>query len=556
MDEPRPDTPTLEQLAWLTLVACIATVPLAISILPGMDLPFAVSVFAFPQTVALAVGLALALVLWAGALWTKQTHLVGSKPLIAFAAFALWSVVATAAGLEPLRSLLGRSVSALSLTHIIMYSVLVFLVMQLVNSQHRMRVLTWSVVVSGTLVALLTLTQQLLGIDIFALPIESWIIDRGFGTIGNPDQLGTFLVLPVMLSLVLAFSEETKNRRVGALACLVVLLAAAIGTLTRGAWIAIFFGGLIAAGLLWKSLRVTKMTRWPLLVGLVCLATVALALVMSDQTDLASRFVVPPARRAQSTGGTLDTINAVSSDRINVWRASMRIVAEKPLVGTGPAAFELGWYPNAIAPSSSGGTGALADDPHSFIIFVLTATGIPGLLAYLVAGLSALGYGVRTTIARVGRGPLSGNGLYYVAWFVAAVALQIALLLAAISTPIVMYTFLSFAVLLLPTAKTPQPHSTWLARQLPAVAAATLALVLVGLVLPNASAEIALARTLRDGSLDRAQEAAASTRWNTDIQRQYYRLRVSRLSAALASGTSSARTDLQAAGHRAGGRRR
>ncbi|MBE0417477.1 MAG: O-antigen ligase family protein [Coriobacteriia bacterium] len=537
------DTRRLERYAWLALLGCIGIVPLAVSKLPTSELPLTISVFGFPQTVILAAGVAVALILWAAALWTRQTTLMVSRPMVAFAVLWAWAVVATAAGYEPLRSLLGRSIAGLSLAHITMYTALGFLVTQLTDSKQRMRTLTWAVAISGGLVALIALTQQFWHVDLLALPVESWMVGRGFSTIGNPDHLGTYLVLPAILSLALAVTEETAKRRIAGAALVGVLLAALTGTLTRGAWVAALIGVLLAATLVWRSQRAPRSRQWALIVFGVAVAAVVLSLAMSDQADLASRFRVTTPQTSEAQGA-LGTVNAISSDRLNVWRSSLRIVFDRPLTGTGPAAFELGWYPNAIAPSSGGGAGGLADDPHSLLVYILATTGVPGFIAYLFAFLSALVYGARTSVALSGRGPLSGTAVYYVAWFIAAVALQIALLVAAVSTPIAMYAFVSFAVLLRPLARAVQAENPILTRHLPAVTSLVLALLFISAISPTLSAEIALGRTLRDGDLDRGRAAAARAPWNLDVQKMYFHLRISRMTDTLTSDADSARANV------------
>ncbi len=532
-----------ERAAWILFVGCIAMTPLAVSKFAFLDLPMTYDVFAFPQTVVFTLGVAVALALWGVAVLAGQARVSLSRPMIAFGLFLGWSAVATVAGYEPLRSLFGSSMSPLSLVGITTYSILVFLATQMIGSGARMKALTWVVVGSATAVGLVALVQQLFQVDFFGIPsIEPWMTDHGFSTIGNPDHLGTFLVLPVLLSVFLVLFEQEAYERFAAGACLAVLLSALTGTTTRGAWIAVVAGGFLTVVLLLRSRAVWKPGVRTVVVLGVCLAAVALALVATDYPDLISRL--KPSPTSVRTGTTAETVNALSSDRLDMWETTLRIVSQRPLTGTGPAAFQIGWYPNAIAASSGGGQGNLVDDPHSLVAYVVATTGVPGLIAYLIAAAIALVAGARHAFALAREGALSGKAGYYVSWFVGAVALQVALLVAAVSTPIVMYAFLTFAVLLLPSARS--ASGTPATRSLTAAVAVVLAVALAGAVYPSVAAEVALARALEGGSLSPARAAANSVPWNLDVQQAYFHLRVNEVDRALASAAPSARSEVDA----------
>jgi len=534
----------IEHYAWVALVACIALVPLAVTKVPFSVAPLTFDAFAFPQTVVLAIGVSVALALWGAACWTRQTEVYVSKSMIPFALFAAWAAVATVVAYEPVRSLLGRSLSTLSLMQILAYSALFFLVIQLVDSRERMRAVTWTVVVSSSVVGLIALFQQLFHANVFGLTtIEDWVTGRGSSTLGNPDHLGTFLVLPFLLSALLFLFEEDGKGRVAAGICVAVLGTALTGTLTRGAWIAAIAGVLIAVALLVRARLAPAQGKRALVLLGICVAAVAIALAASDFADLASRFRTAPVG-APAPATTLAGVNAASSDRINVWRAALLVVADRPLTGTGPAAFELGWYPNAIDPSSGGGAGGIADDPHSLPIYILATTGIPGLLTYLAACAAALLFGAKTSIALVKKGAPSGKATYYVAWFVAACALQIALLVGAVSAPIVMFAFVSLAMLLRPTAHAMATEKTdSLSQPVFAGVSAALAIALVVAVYPSLSAEVALVGALRSNLLEQARAVAQSVPWNVDVQKAYYHFQIEQVNRALAAGTDTARSD-------------
>jgi len=535
----------LEASAWIAFAACCALVPLAVSKLPSAA-PLTYTVFGYPQSLVLMVGVSIALVLWSLTLLTGQTGILTSWQMIPFACFIAWATISTAAAYDPMLSLLGGSTSSLALVGLVANAALAFLSIQLVSSRRRMDILTWAVIASSSIVGLVALAQQFFQANVFGLPgVGEWLTGRGFSTIGNPDQLGTFLVLPLMLSVFLFVFEDRKPRQVAAGLCLAVLATALTGTLTRGAWIAEVVGGLVALTLLWQ-IRLTGAQRRQTVTALgVFAVAVAVALLAADSADLASRFAAGP-QATPTAESALSTANAVTSDRINVWRAAMLMLAERPLVGTGPGAFQLGWYTHAVAPSSAGGDGAIADDAHSLVVNIAATTGLPGLVTYLLACAVALTCGARTSITLLRAGPPSGKALCYVAWFVGACALQTALLVGAVSPPIVMYSFLSLAVLLRPTV---QPrNSTDAPAMRVAIASACLALA-VGITVaayPSLRAELALAQTLRGTPLDEATQAARAVPWNIDAQKAYFHLRVTQARQALDAGSDTASDDVAA----------
>jgi O-antigen ligase len=540
----------LEKAAWATLISCIAITPLAVTKFPFMSTPLTLDAFVFPQNVVLATGVALALALWGAAFWAGQTTLFVCRSMIAFGLFTGWAAVATVAAYEPLRSLFGGSLSALSLVSIVAYSALLFLAVQLVDSRQRIKTLTWSVVFTATIVGLLALLQQLFDVNVFGLPVvETYMTGRGFATIGNPDHLGTFLVLPTVLSAFLLLFEHDGRERIAAGCCYAVLLAALTGTLTRGAWVAILTGGIVGVVLLWRAWRKdTNSTRVGVVLAMT-VAVVAIALVASDSADLARRFSAQTA--PSDAGSATGVLNAASSRRIEIWWSSLRIVSQRPLTGTGPAAFELGWYPNAIDPTSGGGKGAFADDPHSLILYVVATTGLPGLLAYLVATLSALFIGWKNAVRLARSGPPSGTGLHYLAWFVAAVSLQVGLLVGAVTPPIVMYAYLSLAVLVRPSAHPVASTGAGLAggsqgRRAAGSASIALAVLLVAAIFKPLAAEFTMADTFRNVPLSEVSGAAHSVPWNMSIQKAYFNLWLTQVNRALTSGVASARGDVEA----------
>lgn len=545
MAAPTPDSASrLERASWVTLLVCVGLTPLAVTKFSFAEAPLTISPFGYPQNVVLAVGAGTALLLWGIAALISRTRVHASWPLIALLGMALWSGVATAAGYEPLRSLLGGSTAVWSFAGIAAYSAVAFLALQLMNSTARMRQLSWVVLGSSTAVAALAVVQQLFAADIFGTPwVEAWTLHRGFATLGNPDYLGTFLVLPLVLGLVLALYEPKRSARITAAVCATLALTALTGSLTRGAWIAAIAGVALAAVILarWKRPEGFGM-RLAIAVALA-LACVLIAVLSADE-PIAPRLV--PGSQATTEAGAAETLASFSSGRPELWRTTLAMMASRPVTGTGPAAYELGWYGQVHDAASTGSADSLATDPHSFVLYVLATTGVPGALLWVLALAGAFAAASRSAAAlsRSAAGTLpDGRSLYFIAWLPGAAALQVALLVGAVSTPIVLYAFLSVAMLLRPSSR---PRESALADRTVAAAAAVLGVLLVVSVWPNLAAETAFARGLGDTTLRRTQAAAAAAPWNLDIQRAYYGRAAERASGMLKAGSADASATLDA----------
>lgn len=524
-----------ERAAWWALVATIAVFPLAVAKFPWSDVPLTYTAFAFPQTVALTIGLAMVLLLWTIALLLRETTLVLSWRLIPFGAFLAWAAVATVGALEPLRALFGKSSSALSLTGIAGLTALLFLVVQLTGSRQRLLTLTRTVCYSATTVALLALVQQVFNADPFGLPeVADWMLGRGFSTLGNPDYLGTFLVLPAVLLLGLALAEDDTARRALAFSCLGVTTAAMIGTLTRGAWLGVALGVLGLAVPVW--LFASGHRRLISVSAAVLLAGSVVALAAADTSDLKGRFSTEPA--APVTAVDTSAAETMLSGRLELWRIALDIAADRPLVGTGPASYELGWYPRAESETSLEGNVAIGDDPHSLYFTALATTGFPGLLALLASIGATLVFAVRSCASLLKRQHSSAAELLYVAWTAAALGLLAALAAGAVTTPIAALTFVALGVLVRPGAKASSAE----APRLVAVGVGlVLALTLTGALVRPLAAERELMRAAVSGQgIEDARAQVAAVPWNQDVQSAYCRLRVAETEALLSRSPASA----------------
>ena len=78
---------------------------------------------------------------------------------------------------------------------------------------------------------------QTLGFDPFRWTVIDWGAFRSFGTLGNPDMFGAYLVLALPLTVGLALSERDPRWKTAARVAFVLVGTAIFTSLTRAAWI-------------------------------------------------------------------------------------------------------------------------------------------------------------------------------------------------------------------------------------------------------------------------------------------------------------------------------
>ncbi|MFI5268522.1 MAG: O-antigen ligase family protein [Chloroflexota bacterium] len=228
------------------------------------------------------------------------------------------------------------------------YAAVFWLAVQSISSAREAKAVLRSLLVGGYLVALIAIGQ--------------WCVDslsgqldvRAFGTLGNPNVLGAYLVL--LCPLVYAELRDARSPAGRLLAANVLLTmgVALLLSVSHSAWL-----GLAAAAavlLAGRQLPAVRSRRRVLLTlavlgaGLLAAAPIAL----SRGTDV--------------------------SQRIHIWQDTLRLVASRPLLGYGPDTFGL------VYPGFQSGQWVLGyvqvDKAHSEVLQVAATQGLAGLAAW------------------------------------------------------------------------------------------------------------------------------------------------------------------------------
>lgn len=198
-------------------------------------------------------------------------------------------------------------------------------------------------------------------------PIASDLLRPG-SLLGNASDLGIVgvigiaLFLPPVLESVASLSPRAAGLgAVGLFASLATVLLSA----SRGALIGAALAVALVAVLAWRQRE--RRRRWWSGLGVTTVVGIALALAL-------------PFTSGRILGTVVDSA-ASASNRLELWMTSGSVIAEHPLVGTGPSGFadavtarlSESWFETT-------GLGGWIESPHNILLQIGVAGGIPGLL--------------------------------------------------------------------------------------------------------------------------------------------------------------------------------
>ncbi|MBE0448025.1 MAG: O-antigen ligase family protein [Actinobacteria bacterium] len=205
---------------------------------------------------------------------------------------------------------------------------------------------------------------------------------RSMATFGNASFLATYLTLalPIIFAYLSANRKDIIPRPLTYFALLSISIALLL-TFGRAAWIGAAAGITLAGWLNWDSIKKFRARiATVIIIFVIALATVG---VMGDSYSVAGRI----ASIFKIEGSTLT--------RVQMWEASLPLISENPLLGSGPDTFKYifgkykpeGWVRHISDP--------LVDKAHNDVLQVAVTHGTLGLLAYLWIFVLLLWSGIR-----------------------------------------------------------------------------------------------------------------------------------------------------------------
>jgi O-antigen ligase len=370
----RPSTPPLEErtgVHWVVLFAlgvAIALVPLVFS--PALN-----GAYATPKITLFR--LAVIVLCFAGFVWLAGTHrtLRFGWPHVALVAFLGWLFIGSLASPWPLASLLGTPTRYEGLLGFVGYGMIFFAATALDSAQ--VRILAWTAAGSAAIAGLGGLFERLSWIH---FPGSQSYGARAQSTLGNPVFLGAFEATAMPLTLGLLLSARSRRQRVLAAAGLLAQLVGLAASGTRAAVIGVVIGSclvLALAAALAGDRRVVspRWSRWSLRSVYVG------ALVILVVAGIAMGLV---AQRNREGGISLSSLthDASSGARLEEWKGTLRLVAQRPLVGWGLDTFRAE-FPTVRSLEAAKLEPAVADRPHNQWLYLAYAGGLPALVLYL-----------------------------------------------------------------------------------------------------------------------------------------------------------------------------
>lgn len=500
-----PDTRGFSHISWVLLRALAVITPLVVGVVPwGPRMLY--DVFHTLPHLALGAIASIALVFWTIGALRREADVRHDPMQGAIAGFLLLALIATATATYLPTALVGDSQDSGSLLAWFIMGSAAFLAFQHTTGSDRMRSLARSLVAGAAVLATITLIQRLTGIDPLGMidhtdSAMQWMNARGTGTLGNPDFVGNYLAGVAPLSLALTLAPPKGDRGLanvlGWLAFAVITIGA-IGSLARGAWIALMIGTVLV---LWSiRSRREALRSTALIVGVTFLIGIALVFVISQPNEpLSSRFAGLEAPATADTS-RLEKADALLSGRLGTWSEAIDIAVRHPLLGVGPANYRLGWYASQGVSGLPVHGASMTGDPHSLPLLTAATLGIPAAL--LLIGILAFSL-VRAT--QTVSGGSDERRVVYAGWTATLVALSIASLLASTTLAFLTLIGITLGVVWAPHAS---PRAgTWTVLP-PVIVTAIVTLVLAVMLVPAVGAQRTALAALTTSRIDLLEEAA------------------------------------------------
>ena len=200
-----------------------------------------------------------------------------------------------------------------------------------------------------------------------------------FGTMGNPNFLGSYLTLIVPLAM---YFYLQRSRWYG-LVMYGVIYFALLATRTRGAWIGAMAGFLIMVWLYYRQAGDKAVARRRILI-LIILSIVLFGLFVIATNGAIWHKILALFSDIHTVLTDPDEADTAGTNRFYVWGKTIRLIKQRPLLGVGvenmSLAMKQNFYDQIVA---DWGRYRNWDKAHNEYLNIALASGIPSLIAYL-----------------------------------------------------------------------------------------------------------------------------------------------------------------------------
>ncbi|MBV9613191.1 MAG: O-antigen ligase family protein [Acidobacteriaceae bacterium] len=297
-----------------------------------------------------------------------------SNPVtVSVLSFVAINTLATLFGVNPRHSFWGDLDRMGGLFQLLHLTLLYFCFLQLASCRHIdvaliLKLLIW---IAG-IASLLGLAEAYKPGDFPAIPAQPYRISSVFG---HPIFLASFLVLPIALTVTVICRRRHSKAALSTYAALLLLqLSAVLLSGTRGAFVGLLVGVVVAAGLL--SIRIDyfllRAARLRVLTTLLAVLVLACALTWLSEKN-------------PSVHHLLAFKDSSSLSRLVEWRTAIRGYKERPFIGTGPENYYVVhnmYFDTTLYDVGKNGPWLL-DKPHNYLLEILVTTGLFGAIGYI-----------------------------------------------------------------------------------------------------------------------------------------------------------------------------
>jgi O-antigen ligase len=360
------------------VIAAAAVVPLIFSVATD-------DVFSAPKLVSLWTILAFVCALFVWGVATRRVPRIEPIPVLDgfVAAFFGVSVVSFFLSVDIEQSFWGERLQRQGLATLILYLLFFYAGRAYLKRPAQLVLLIRAVALGASVVAGYALIQWI-GLD----PI--WTEQPTFrvsSTIGQPNALGAFLAFTMILTLVAAATSKGLPKQATWVFGASVQATALVLTVSRGAYIAAAVG--ICMLVFYGALHARQLLR-QLAIFLIVVASMATTLLIVSDTarDAASQI-----------SGRMSAITEVSEAgsvrmHLDLWRVAGAIIADHPILGTGPDTYAV-VFPSYRDATLSTDRAAVfrplrVESPHNALLAVAVGSGLFALAFFL--GILAVSY--------------------------------------------------------------------------------------------------------------------------------------------------------------------
>lgn len=351
--------------------------------------------------------------------------------------------ISTIFGVAPIASLFGSPYNQMGLITYLCFLVLfISLITGTGADEKQLNRVLWALSFTGLIVAVYAFAQffgrdPFFSSSFYTFESASGPVVRVNSTLGHSDYLGNFLLYTTPLSAGLSLASRGHVRRM-ALIIFVVSAAAIVFSGTRGAWVGLTVSAGVFVALAFsgapKSLIIRGRSRIAT-AGLVWI-TVIIVLAVIIAFNPASRNIVLRARSLAAEGYT-------GSGRTLLWRDSLKVIADYPLVGCGPEGFRKAFLARKSPELAYAAPGTNNESSHNSYIDASISYGLPGSILYLSIIASSL-----ALMFRARRRSVTGGSKIVVASLIAsfvAVLVDNIFIFDQISTGLYFFAFVALA---------------------------------------------------------------------------------------------------------------